>query len=775
MFTADVEFPTVLKGVSTQRWDLRQPGGLDESINMINDPVTGLRRRPGFSLKRQVYASAGIAAAGEYYSWFQELNGYSVHIVVECTTGRVSVYDTDWNELAVATSTYLQGSTRANLCHTSLAGTAWIANRATKPVALYAETRLNPDQCGYFQCNLGEWEKKYNITVAVTTLVSGTESTESHTVEYTAPASSGAGATGALPGTIAKALSDAAIAAFTGDVKLTSAVSEYVVFLKATSTAGTVTKVRVTTSNTNSYLLVSDAMVVALATNLPNKLPDDADGAVVAQGADESGYVYYQYYASERLWKEARTYGYCSGIQYAPARLALTKDSTTLQFTLTVDTADWPGASAGNATSNKLPPWVTYGISGLCSAQGRLGIMAEDTVTFSESDYPTRHFRSTIGSLPSTDRISVSGGSAASATFYNAVPLNKDLLVFSSTHLGVIPVGTSVLSPSNTALLTNCRISAKTLPPVETGQSIQFVSNTLPRTVYEVYPDTNLTSVYTVSPATDHIRGYVPDTLQYSVGMPGIGCSVFGGSTTLLVNEYVWSAGERPLNAWHTWTTPGNLPLAGMHGTHDTLVLLLTTTASDGTPCMLVAELRIRGEAPLLDLWVLNSPAEGNTGAHRYTTGTRYAIHSQYGVVLLTRKAGTDLYYLPDSAPSGVPWYSGLNYTSTVQFPPYIPRTQQGAAQYRDATLVQAEFEVSGTGEFSADVPGYAGLLLSGASWVDDKFDQYRTASDYIRIPVPVRERMPLAYVRLNTTLPYELNILRVLYRTRLNNKFRRL
>lgn len=159
MFTADVEFPTTLKGVSTQRWDLRQPGGLDESINMVNDPVTGLRRRPGFSLKRALYPNGTFAATGEYYSWFQELNGYSVHIIVECGTGRVDVYDTDWVHLANATSAYLVSS-RADLCHTSLAGTAWVANKAIKPTALYTESRLDPKRCGYFQCNLGEWEKK---------------------------------------------------------------------------------------------------------------------------------------------------------------------------------------------------------------------------------------------------------------------------------------------------------------------------------------------------------------------------------------------------------------------------------------------------------------------------------------------------------------------------------------------------------------------------------------------------------------------------------------
>lgn len=776
MFTSDVEFPSVLKGVSTQRWDLRVPGALDESLNMLNDPVTGLRRRPGFSLKASVHVPT--SASDQYYGWFQELNGYNMHLLVECSTGTVYAFDENLVFRASATSPYLQATSHHNIKHTTLSGTAWLANTEKKPAAVYTETRLDPKLCGYFQCVLGEFEREYNLQVEVKT---GT-GTISKTVTYTTPAAGGATKTAAVPSNVVLQLMNSIVTAFSAEaVTLQGTQSAHVAFLKAVPSTGvTVEYVRVTTTNTSSYLQASEKMVVALATQLPNKLPDIANTCIVAQGTSSSTYVYYEYNAVENLWKECRAYGYVSGITQAPAMLSLAVTGGV--YTLSISTAAWPGASAGDADTNKVPHWVSNGVDGITAVQGRLGILSEDTLTLSESGYPTRHFRSTVGSLATTDRISVSGGAAASAKFTAAIPFNKDLLLFSESHLCVVPIGTSVLSPSNTAVLTNCRLSAEDVRPVETGQTVQFLSRTNPPLIYEVYPNADLTSVYNVSSATDHIRGYIPEGIQWTVGMPGTGLSVFATDTTLLVNEYVWAGSERPLNAWHKWTSPADKAIVALYGTHDKLVTVLRVPATVGYQ-LLICELAPRNaDDPVLDFWQELTPDDSgilNHGAALYMNDTYWAAQST-GAVRCSRSGvappggtGRSAPTLPAPYPSGS-WYVGVPFSSTVQFPPYIPRGDTGLGRYREAIWVQAELDVSGTGEFTASVPGYPALPVAGVAWTDDKFDQYRTSSEYLRVTIPVRERMPVAYVRLSTAEPYQLNILRALYRTRLNNQFRR-
>lgn len=761
MITADVEFPSLLRGVSTQRWDTRAPGTLNEQLNMLCDPVTGLRRRPGFALKQRW---SRVNPAQDVVSWFQELNGVSVHIVLDPATGTVSVYNEDWVLLDDATDTYLIATDPSTIKHAALAGTSWVLNTAVKPTAVYNDTRKNPASYGYYTVRIGEFDRIYNVTVEISYTIAGVTTLQTNTGSYTTPST---GAAAAVPNAIADQLKTALTTTSSGAVVPVTMYSlQNVVLIKANPAVGTtVNYVRVTTANTEVDLGTSQKMSVDLVTDLPNKLPDEANELVMSQGKTENTSVYYQYDAGNARWVEAAKYGSCTGISNTPVRLALS--SVGAVYTLTIDRSDWPGASAGNSTNNTLPKWLEVGISGITSFQGRLGLMAEDTLTLSATGYPTRHFRTTIASLDTTDRISVAGGSASAATFHSAIQYNKDLLLLSNTHLAVLPSGNAAVTPGTATIVTNGRISAGNVQPFETGRTVQFVSlsDTYPM-VAELTPTNDVTALYDTTLVTEHVRGYVPNA-KFVVGMPGIGMSFLADSSSILVNEYMWNGAERPLNAWHKWTLPTGWLIRGMHGTNDALTVVAVTPNGK----TYIMEMLPRStEYVFLDGYVQA------TLSSLGVPSLDYLVDDTNGDWWAQLTDGSTVHRNAIAYPAAsVPVKVGVQFVSSTVLPPYIPRNQAGANQFREGLLVSADIEVANTGEFFIDIPGYNDIPASGIEWADYNFSFVQNSSALAKVNVPIRTPVHTTSITLRTTTPVELNVIRAIYCTRLHNAFRRL
>lgn len=54
MSTFESSYKSLLQGVSQQIPSERLPGQLTSQLNMLSDPVTGLRRRPGVEFKAAI-------------------------------------------------------------------------------------------------------------------------------------------------------------------------------------------------------------------------------------------------------------------------------------------------------------------------------------------------------------------------------------------------------------------------------------------------------------------------------------------------------------------------------------------------------------------------------------------------------------------------------------------------------------------------------------------------------------------------------------------------
>ena len=73
MSTYEAAYKSLLQGVSQQLPEERLPGQLTSQVNMVSDPVTNLRRRPGVLFRKSwAWASADY---GHSLGWFTDIAG----------------------------------------------------------------------------------------------------------------------------------------------------------------------------------------------------------------------------------------------------------------------------------------------------------------------------------------------------------------------------------------------------------------------------------------------------------------------------------------------------------------------------------------------------------------------------------------------------------------------------------------------------------------------------------------------------------------------------
>mgnify|MGYP001581351820 FL=1 len=104
----------LLMGVSQQAPQDRVPGQLTTQINMLSDPVTGLRRRPGTEFIN-VLAHMDLTGAPRPKVYHTDINNRSVVFLVFVHTGDLLVLDDQTGELlqSYAAQPYLMAPSAA--------------------------------------------------------------------------------------------------------------------------------------------------------------------------------------------------------------------------------------------------------------------------------------------------------------------------------------------------------------------------------------------------------------------------------------------------------------------------------------------------------------------------------------------------------------------------------------------------------------------------------------------------------------------------------------
>lgn len=545
-------YSTILQGVSQQLPKLRLVGQVTAQDNMISDIVTNVRRRPGLTYR------ASLLMPGEDYTsiraWETDIAGNRVHVFVGTKTGKLKLISEDHStELLSVDEAYLVAPNAQSIRGTTVGDDFFLMNVQQQPAAGPAvERNVDPNRQGFYYVRSGAFSKTYIITV---TLKGGATATAT----FITPNGQTAGdALKATPEEIAKSLEAAGRAAFLA-IGVVSEISGAFVYLK--TNADTIVELSVATPSGSSYILASGNSKVRLEADLPQLLPKNADGYVMAVGEQKS-YRYYRYNDDRKEWLECGIWGSAGSMTGMPISVTFrrTPIETGGAVGWLLNPKPYEGRLAGDDETNPSPVFLSERKpSGMGTFQNRLVILAGSTVYMSASDNPRRFYRSTVTSLIEKDTIAVGSSANSSAEYEYAVPFQKDLLLFSKKYQALIPsAGQAVTPRTATVLLTSSYSVDTTSEPVPVGRTLLFSA---PRSsdyfgFMEMVSSQYTDAQYVANDATAHLPKYMGGNCRFGVASSVASMVMFAPSrdpNSLIVYEYSWDGDTKVQQAWHTW------------------------------------------------------------------------------------------------------------------------------------------------------------------------------------------------------------------------------
>jgi len=772
MSTYESSYKSLLQGVSQQRAEERLPGQLTAQTNMLSDPVTNLRRRPGMRYRADL-AWTGVDAA-HLLGWFTDIAGARVHILLNTNDGSMRILDEDFNvEATLAGGAYLTNTDPTRIRATSVGNELFFCNVDAVPQLEYDSTAQDPTLAGFFYVVAGAFSKSFEISI--------THSGGTYTASYLTPSGTG-----------------------TGDAALTT--PEYIATQLATELATNPdldvyqdgpyvfvqhpTAISVNTSTGQAYMVASKSAYLTNVGSLPARLTAEADGFICRIGSGTAA-QYYSYTASTAEWVECGAYGSPTSISGVPISLHWNGTAWAL------NSEDFVGRVSGDATTNPTHEWMTLGITGLGTYQGRLVIMSGPLVSLSHSGKPRQFYRSTSTSLLSSDPIEIGSGMNSAAAYEHAVPFNKDLLLFSRMYQAVIPSGNIAISAATaTVVPTSGHETDTTSAPVVLGRTLMYCT---PRSedffgTMEMIPSNYTDSQYQSQDATPHLPKYMPGRCRFAVSSGVANMALFapdGDARSIVVHEYHWSGEEKVQQSWHKWLFPYDVATA-----YFASEVITFAFAQNGTVVLCTVDpragvLNALGERrPFLDGYVSAPIVDHVVQVPEWMLAFDPTVGDKLSLVMLTgplagERVGATLdesgtfFTTVLSFPSGTvgigaPYYSGL-----IPSPPIVQDQNQQVIHTGKATLLRYGIGTNNSSEFEvivSDAPsGSDDLEVATLSWSSPELELGTSlfSEEAISI-VPCRTDLRTTSMEVYTEGTGELNVVSLEYVAKFHPKVRR-
>lgn len=776
-------YDSILQGVSQQVARMRLPGQVSAQTNMLSDPVTNIRRRPGAEF--QYSFAFPDATTDSIKAWETDISGFKIHVILSVTTGTVLVLSSVYALLATLQNNYLIASSTTKVKAATVGNELFFANTGIKPV-LGPPTPgvITPDRRGFAFVVAGALSKTYDVTVET--------NFGSITGTFTTPEATDVGAaTAALPENIANSIMASLNAQNISTVlKVTVArVGPYLYF----EGDSTVTKLVVSSTAGSTYLTPSGASKVRLESNLPARLPAAADGYIVGVGQQKL-LVYYKYDHATVSWLEAGAYNSLSNITSVP--ISLRYNTGTTSWELAADAFE--GRVAGDDDTNPIPKFVENGITGIGSYQGRFVLLVGSQVVLSSSRVPRRFMRSTVTGLLDEDPIAVGSSSNSSASYEYAVPFQKDLLLFSSKYQALIPGSNQAITPRTATVLVTSTFSADmNSEPIPIGRTLLYPAPLsadffgLLEMISSQYTD----SQYVSNQATAHLPKYMAGNCRFSASSSVASMVAFGQSgnkQSAIIYQYLWSGDEKVQQAWHQWVFGYQVATSYFSGEAVNFLFVqngrlvgvkvdpklgVLSEASNARPYLdFYTNVTVTNHQFTVPAWLLAfDPAIGSKLWLSQNTGN--LAGERVGVVSVIAGVGTTVRSFPNGVVSlGVPYQS--------LFSPTPPQMQDRNGQKIDSnklSVLRFGVNTQNSSEYKVAIADSAGLDGSDPqtqgtlrwSSSDLELGQARVASQSRSI-IPARTEADTTSLQIYTEDLGELNVVGIDYVCRYNQKIRR-
>lgn len=765
-------YKSLLQGVSQQTPQEREDGQLGEQVNMLSDPVTGLRRRGGTKFTQAIpYRSA------KSYIQLVELGGEHRAVIIDTTTGQVSVVHDISNPDSPRTdlqSNYFKANKgKASIRSTVIRDKMYVVNTEKIPTILPTGNNAgkDPRKFGYFSVRASQFGQKFNVQVSLGAYTLNVQHTASTTE-----------ASQATPEYVAGKLADAIFYNTEGNAKFHVHRLGSTIGLEVKDKTGT-DVLDVSSTNTGGYVYDSGVSRVTSKTELLGTLPPALDGYIMAVG-NTTNSAYYKYSSTSKTWSETGAYAPTYSILNTPTIIDL-QDTTNIAAAFMLMEV----RSAGDELNNPTPSFIDYGITGISAYQSRLVLLSGSYVCMSRTNDFTQFMRTTVTELLDDDAIEIASASLSSAQFEYAVAYNKDLVLVSQEHQAVIPANNTVLTPKTAVIYPSTKIDLSlAVQPVIVGRTMYY---TYQRgldyyQVGEFIPNTYTEAQYYAQNLTDHLPLYAQGKCTTMSASTTNNMVVFcSDSTEVLVNQFMWRGEERPLMSFHKWVFPRKVMYAQF--LREFLVLFM----DDGNGGIVVGTLNVQlnqlddKPVPYTDLYQYVQIQDGTgTLPTAFSSGTVQVQDTVATIYDSRTMRHKDVQYSTLGNTITCPYNGqivlGIPYESTFTLtPPFIKDESGKVVAGTRTTIQQLRMTFKSTGSFNVKVKDTMGTAYDGEgdtalTWSEADLG-YSWVNSIGAVVIPCRTRLTSTECSVTTTGTTDMNLVSTEYVLRMANKRRRL
>ena len=598
--------PNFLNGISQQTPTQRGINQGEEQINLQNNIVDGLSKRPSFDYIAILDNTNVYPNTTKFWSIQRDKDN---QYMVAFYNGGVKVWDLTGAELPVTIASgasYLTSSNpKSDFKLVNIADYTFIANKSKTVLADTTTTSAKIEEF-YINVVTSNYGREYAVTVQHPNMSYAVKSSlqmpSGSNLNHDAVFRDTAHIADILfRGTSSVYFDNSSDASFkltredTGATLSTTqglgtstevtnyfTMSQYPGVIRGISTDGNSNYTVLTADGSGNTGMYSIRDEISDFTKLPYHASTDSIIKVTGEDGDTLS-DYYVKFETDGVWKETVGQSVSLGLDNSTMPHALINNN---DGTFTFQEIDWTDRTCGDGITNSNPSFVNNKINNLLFYKNRLGILARDNLIFTENAEFFNFFSKTVTQVLDTDPIDIAASGSEVNTLFDSVAFNESLLLFSEKAQYKLGSVGETISPTSAVLN---EVSAfeynNNVKPVSAGKFAYFSQARNNNTAIREYfaDDDTLTndglditvSVQDLIPSNtyqlisntteDSLIVLASDTADTQIAPYTTGTNVTSTNAgTLFIYKYFFDRGEKVQTAWSKWVFNNAKILGGM-------------------------------------------------------------------------------------------------------------------------------------------------------------------------------------------------------------------